>query len=54
MLADNGTLLGYVRDITVAKLSSSNLSACEKNGDETAEFMQKIYDKLSELNKGTK
>lgn len=53
-MIDNSVILEYVKDITIAKLSSSNLSACEKNGEDTAKFMQIIYDKLSELNKDAK
>ena len=48
---DNSVLIGYVKDITIAKLQSSNLSASEKNGKDVADFMQCIYDKLSELNR---
>lgn len=48
---DNSVLIGYVKDITIAKLQSSNLSANENNGKDVANFMQQIYDKLSELNK---
>lgn len=46
---DNSKLIEYVKEITVAKMSSWTNSASAKNGDETADFMQKIYDKLSEL-----
>lgn len=49
-MVDNSVLLGYVKDITVAKMQSSELSACEKNGKDVANFMQQVYDKLSELN----
>lgn len=48
---DNSVLIGYVKDITVAKMQSSNLSANKESGKDIAEFMQQIYDKLSELNK---
>lgn len=47
---DNSVLIGYVKDITIAKLQSSNISANENNGKDVANFMQQIYDKLSELN----
>lgn len=47
---DKSVILGYVKDITVAKMQSSNLSANENNGKDVANFMQQIYDKLSELN----
>ncbi len=49
-MVDNDILLEYVRDITTARLTGSQTAAAE-NGDEIARFMQKIYDKLSELNK---
>lgn len=49
-MVDNSVLLGYVKDITVAKMQSWEHSACEKNGKDTADFMQQVYDKLSELN----
>lgn len=48
---DNSVLIGYVKDITIAKLQSSNISANEKSGKDVADFMQCIYDKLSELNR---
>lgn len=31
-MVDNSVLLGYVKDITVAKMQSWEHSACEKNG----------------------
>lgn len=51
IMVDNSVLLGYVKDITVAKMQSWEHSACEKNGKDVADFMQQIYDKLCELNK---
>ena len=50
-MVDNSVLLGYVKEITVAKLSSSDKMATQDYGKQVAEFMQEIYDKLSELNK---
>lgn len=50
-MVDNSVLLGYVKDITVAKLSSWQHAANEPNGKDVANFMQQVYDKLSELNK---
>jgi len=49
-MVDNSVLLGYVKDITVAKLTSDTHYACDKSGEDTADFMQQVYDKLSELN----
>lgn len=50
-MVDNSVLLGYVKDITAAKMQSWENSANEGNGKCVADFMQQIYDKLSELNK---
>lgn len=49
-MVDNSVILGYVKDITVAKLQSSDKTATEASGKDVSDFMQKIYDKLSELN----
>lgn len=49
-MVDNSVILGYVKDITVAKLASDTHYACEKSGQDVAIFMQQVYDKLSELN----
>lgn len=49
-LLDNSVIIGYVKDITVAKMQSWEHSACEKNGKDVADFMQQVYDKLCELN----
>lgn len=48
---DNSVIIGYVKDITVAKMQSWVNAANEQNGKDVANFMQQIYDKLSELNK---
>lgn len=50
-MVDNSVILGYVKEITVAKMQSWQHSANEANGKDVANFMQQIYDKLSELNK---
>lgn len=50
-MVDNSVLLGYVKEITVAKMSSDPHPACDKSGEEASKFMQHVYDKLSELNK---
>lgn len=49
-MVDNSVLLGYVKDITVAKLQSWQHAANESNGKDVANFMQQVYDKLTELN----
>lgn len=47
---DNSTIIGYVKDITVAKLANDTHYASGDTGELTADFMQQIYDKLIELN----
>lgn len=47
---DNSVIVGYVKDITVAKMQSWGHAANESNGKDVANFMQQIYDKLCELN----
>lgn len=47
---DNSVIIGYVKDITVAKMQSWDHAANESNGKDVANFMQQIYDKLRELN----
>lgn len=47
---DNSVIIGYVKDITVAKMQSWVNAANEPNGKDVANFMQQIYDKLCELN----
>lgn len=46
---DNSVIIGYVKDITVAKMRSWELASNEKNGKDVADFMQQVYDKLCEL-----
>lgn len=46
----NSSLLEKTVEITVAKMSSSSISVNEASGKNVADFMQKIYDKLVELN----
>lgn len=47
----NNDLIKMAVNLTTAKLSSSTAEASLNEGIHTAEFMQKVYDKLSELNK---
>lgn len=46
----NKYLIDVVRDITVAKMSSTTYAPNKDNGHGVAEFMQEIYNKLVELN----
>lgn len=46
----NNTLIEKTVEITVAKLSCNSAGADEYSGEATAEFMQKVYNKLVELN----
>lgn len=45
----NKYYIEMVRDITVAKMTSSTISVCKEGGNEVANFMQEIYNKLIEL-----
>lgn len=47
----NERLIEKTVEITVAKLSNSTLVVNQDGGENVAEFMQAIYDKLVELNK---
>ncbi len=47
---NNSTLIDKTVEITVARLSNTNVSPNKDGGKMVAEFMQVIYDKLSELN----
>ena len=49
-MVDNSVLLGYVKDITVVKLSYSDKMATQDYGKQVAGFMQEIYNELSKLN----
>ena len=49
-MVDNSVILGYVKEITVAKMNSCNHPVNEANGKNVADFMQQVYDKLFELN----
>ena len=49
-MVDNSIILGYVKEITVAKMQSCQTLANEENGKNVADFMQQVYDKLCELN----
>ena len=46
----NKYLIDVVRDITVAKMSNTTISPNKKGGEDVADFMQEIYNKLVELN----
>lgn len=46
----NNQLIEKAVEITVAKLSSNSVGADEYSGEATADFLQRIYDKLVELN----
>ena len=46
----NDDLIKMTVDLTTAKLSNSTVSANEAGGEHVAEFIQKLYDKLAELN----
>ena len=46
----NKHLIEMVKDITIAKLSNTNVPPTKEGGEKVAEFMQIIYDKLVELN----
>lgn len=45
----NSYIIERVKEITIAKMSSSNTSADATSGKDTADFMQAVYDKLVEL-----
>lgn len=49
-MLSNSSIIGMVKDITIAKLSNTDSPATKENGEKVAEFMQVIYDKISELN----
>lgn len=49
-MVDNSVILGYVKEITVAKMNSCNHPVNEANGKNVADFMQQVYNKLCELN----
>lgn len=46
----NLDIINKTVEITVARMSNTNLPINADGGKDTAEFMQKIYEKLSELN----
>lgn len=46
----NGDLINKTVEITVARMSNTNLLIDESGGKNVADFMQAIYDKLYELN----
>lgn len=45
----NHTLIEKTVEITVAKMSNSSIIPSKESGENVAEFMQEIYDKLAEL-----
>lgn len=45
----NSSLIEKTVQITVAKLSNTDYTTCKETGEDVADFMQKIYDKLVEL-----
>ncbi len=49
-MLSNNTLIEFTKDITIAKISNSNISMSEDGAKTVASFMQIIYDKLLELN----
>ncbi len=46
----NSSLIEKTVEITVAKLTCDNTTANEYTGEAVSDFMQKVYDKLVELN----
>lgn len=46
----NSTLIEKTVEITVAKMANSSIAPNEANGENVADFMQQIYNKLVELN----
>lgn len=47
--SDKITLLGITRDITVAQISSANITAYRESGEMTAEYFEIVYKKMVEL-----
>lgn len=47
---DNSEILELVVELTAAKMSNTTLSPCKETGQNVAEFMEVLYDKLTELN----
>lgn len=47
----NGVILNAVKEITIAMVTNTQRSATKQNGEDVAEFMQAVYNKLTELNK---
>ena len=46
---DNSTIIAYVKEITVARLSNTTSSVNKAGGQAVAEYMEEIYNKLVEL-----
>lgn len=45
----NRYIMEMVRDITIAAVSNSDIPPCEGSGENVADFMQEVYNKLVEL-----
>lgn len=45
----NFEIINKTVEITVARMSNTNLPISADGGKDTADFMQKIFDKISEL-----
>ncbi|MBD5524540.1 MAG: hypothetical protein HDR04_08985 [Lachnospiraceae bacterium] len=50
-MSDTAYLIEKTVEITVARMSNTNLTISEAGGKDVAAFMQPIYDKLSEFAK---
>lgn len=46
----NHNLIEKTVEITVARMTNTNIPPCKEGGENVAEFMQEIYNKLVELN----
>ena len=49
-MLNNTEIINMAKEITIAKVSASDISANRANGAAAADFMQQIYNKLVELN----
>ena len=47
----NGSIIEAVKEITIAMVTNTQRSATKQNGEDVAEFMQAVYNKLTDLNK---
>lgn len=48
-MLDNTVLIEWTKDITIAAMSDVTYSPDKQEGEDVAEFMQVIYDKLTEF-----